>query len=152
SISVTDATHLTATVTIAATAALGLSSVNVMTGAETATGSNLFTVTAGTPVVTAIAPNSGQQGQVLTGVEITGQFTHFAACSTDSFPNPRVTALSISVTDVTHLTATVTIAGSAALGLFSVTVTTGAETATGSNLFTVVATATPTGNQLTLVP
>src|SRR5207248_10818106 len=74
SLSVTDATHLTATVTIAASAALGLSGVTVTTGTETATGSNLFTVTAGTAVVTAIAPNSGQQGKGMTAVASNGTF------------------------------------------------------------------------------
>ena len=89
------------------------------------------------PAVSAISPTSGQQGQVLTGVQITGQFTHFAAGSAVSFSNTGVTAGSITVTDATHLTATVTIAAGATTGASSVTVTTGSEVATGSNLFTV---------------
>ena len=139
SISVTDATHLTATVAISATAATGTTSVTVTTSAasEAASGNNLFTVTAGTPVVTMIAPASGQQGQTLTAVAITGQYTHFGSTSTVTFGNTGVTASSISVTDATHLTATVTISPTAALGATSVTVTTGSEVATGSNLFTV---------------
>src|SRR3989442_4877616 len=134
---ITEAPSLRATVSCAAVAATGLSSVTVTTGTETATGNNLFTVNAGTPAVTAISPNSGLQGQVLTGVQITGQFTHFAAGSAVSFSNTGVTASSISITDATHLTATVTITAVAATGLSNVTVTTCTETATGSNLFTV---------------
>src|SRR5207249_8782936 len=135
--SISDATDRTATVSITAGAATGLSSVTVTTGTETATGSNLFTVNAGTAVVTAISPLCGLQGQVLTGVQITGQFTHFAAGSAVSFSNAGVTASSISITDATHLTATMTITAGASTGLSSVTVTTGTETATGTNLFTV---------------
>jgi len=56
---VTDATHLTATLTITPTAALGASNVTVTTGSEVATGSNLFTVTAGTPVVLSLILRAG---------------------------------------------------------------------------------------------
>jgi hypothetical protein len=98
-ITVTDATHLTATVTISAGATTGVSSVTVTTGSEVATGSNLFTVSSGTALVSTISSTSGQQGQVLTGVQITGQFTRFAAGSALSFSNTGVTASSITVTD-----------------------------------------------------
>jgi RHS repeat-associated protein len=139
-VTVTDATHLTATVTIAAGAATGATSVTVTTGAEAAAASAAFTVTAGTPVVSAISPATGQQGQVLTGVQITGQFTHFAAgTSAVTFGNTGVTASAVTVTDATHFTATVTIAAGAATGATSVTVTTGAEAATASAAFTVTA-------------
>jgi RHS repeat-associated protein len=146
-VAVTDATHLTATVTIAAGAALGASGVTVTTASEVAAGANLFTVSAGTPVVTVINPAGGHQGQVLAGVAITGQYTHFAAGSTVSFGNPGVTATAVAVTDATHLTATVTIAAGAALGASGVTVTTASEVAADANLFTVsagVAAASPT--------
>src|SRR5205807_120028 len=89
------------------------------------------------PVVTAISPASGQQGQVLTGVLITGQFTHFGASSAVTFGNTGIAASSIAVTDATHLTTTITIAAGVAPGLSSVTVTTGTETATGNIVFTV---------------
>jgi hypothetical protein len=51
------------------------------------------------PAVSTISSTSGQQGQVLTGVQITGQFTRFAAGSALSFSNTGVTASSITVTD-----------------------------------------------------
>ncbi|HLK66747.1 MAG TPA: malectin domain-containing carbohydrate-binding protein [Bryobacteraceae bacterium] len=144
SVSVIDATHLTATLAIAAGAAAGISNVTVTTGTEIATGTNLFTVgAAATPTITAMSPSSGQPGQVLTGVTITGQFTHFAAGSTLSFSNPAVTAGAISITDATHLTATLTIAAAASPGASNVTVTTGSEIAGGTNLFTINA-GTPT--------
>ena len=137
---VTDATHLTATLTITPTAALGASNVTVTTGSEVATGSSLFTVTAGTPVVSTISTTSGKQGQTITNVQITGQFTHFTSGTPAvSFSNTGVSAVVTTVTDATHLTATLTILGSASTGPSSVTVTTGTETAPGGNLFTVTA-------------
>ena len=128
-VTVTDATHLTATVTAAATAAVGATSVTVTTGTEVVAATGTFTVTAGTPVLSTVAPSSGQQGQTLT-VQITGQYTHFGASSAVSFGNSGVTAGTITVTDATHLTATVTVAATAAVGATSVTVTTGTEVAT----------------------
>ena len=133
-ITVTDATHLTATVTVAATAAVGATSVAVTTGAEVVSGT--FTVTGGTPVLSTVAPSSGQQGHTLT-VQITGQYTHFGASSAVSFGNSGVTAGTVTVTDATHLTATVTVAATAAVGATSVTVTTGTEAASAT--FTVTA-------------
>ncbi len=119
-------------------AAVGASNVTVTTGTEVATGTSLFTVNAGTPVITAISPNTGLQSQVLTGVVITGNFTHFATGSTVSFSSAGVTASSVSVTSATQLTATITIAANATGGPSNVTVTTGTEVATGIGLFTVV--------------
>ena len=139
SITLTDATHLTATLTIAAGASTGASSVTVTTGSEVATGSGLFTVTAGTPAVQSLSTASGQQGQSVPGVTITGMFTHFTAGSVVTFGNPGVTASGITPIDATHLTATLTIAAGAATGASSVTVTTGSEVATGNGLFTVTA-------------
>ena len=138
-ITASDTTHLTATLTIAAGAATGASSVTVTTGSEVATGSGLFTVTAGTPAVQSLSTASGQQGQSVPSVTITGVFTHFTAGSLVTFGNPGVTASGITLTDATHLTATLTIAAGAATGASNVTVTTGSEVATGSNLFTVTA-------------
>src|ERR1019366_5082144 len=112
-ITLTDATHLTATLTIAAGAATGASNVTVTTGSEIATGSSLFTVTAGTPVVLSLSTASGQQGQVLSNVVITGQFTHLTATR-----RPAACALSASR---------------------NLTRSTGSEIATGSGKFTVTA-------------
>jgi RHS repeat-associated protein len=106
------------------------------------------TYTINIPVITSVSPTGGQQGQTLTNVQITGQFTHFAAgTSTVAFSNTLITASSISVTDATHLTATLTINGEATIGAANVTVTTGTESATGTGKFNVNAgtpAATPT--------
>jgi hypothetical protein len=79
-------------------------------------------VSSGTASVSTISSTTGLQGQVLTGVQITGQFTHFAAGSAVSFSNTGVTAGSITVTNATDLTATVTIAVGATTGASNVTV------------------------------
>jgi RHS repeat-associated protein len=139
-VQVIDNTHLTVTLTIAANAATGASNVAVVTGMETATGTGLFTVAAGTPVITSVSPASGQQGKTLTGVVMTGSFTHFTqATPSITFSTAGVTASLVQVTDNTHLTVAVTITATAATGASNVTVVTGAETASGGGLFTVTA-------------
>jgi len=134
----TDNTHLTLTLTIAVSADTGASDVTVVTGPKTATGSGVFTVTPALPLVTSINPQSGQPGQTLTGVVITGVFTHFQIGSpVVSFSNTGITASAVQVIDDTHLTVTLTIAANAPLGASAMTVITRTETATGAGLFTV---------------
>src|SRR5439155_541025 len=76
SVTVSNATSLTAQLTIAATAVLGSRTLTLTTGSEVVTLNNAFTVQAGTPVLTTVNPNSGRQGDAVT-VTITGQFTGF---------------------------------------------------------------------------
>ena len=137
STTVTDATHATANVTIAAGAALGTRTVTLTTNSETAVLANGFTVTPGTPVITLVAPNSGPQGQANLNVAVTGQFTHFAQGVTMADVGAGLTVNSTTVTDATHATAKVTIAVGAALGTRTVTLTTGSEVAALANSFTV---------------
>src|SRR5262249_42067592 len=63
SLTVPSATTATAVLNIDPTAAVGFRGVSLSTGAEVATLANGFSVTPGTPVITQVAPNSGQQGQ-----------------------------------------------------------------------------------------
>lgn len=136
-VTVTDNTHLTVTLTIAASAATGTSNVTVVTGSETAAGTNLFSVSSGTPVVTQVSPAAGQQGQSNLSVTITGAFTHFSTSSVVTFANGGVTAgLPTSVT-TTSITVPVSIMPAASLGATNLTVTTGAEVVTLNNGFTV---------------
>jgi RHS repeat-associated protein len=135
---VTDNTHLSVTLTIAAGAATGASNVMVVTGSETASRTGLFTIAPGTPIITSVNPNMGQQGQTLTGVMINGAFTHFTQGNhTITFSNPGVVASNIQVADNTHMSVTLTVSGAAAVGAANVTVTSGIETASGTNVFTV---------------
>ena len=148
-ITVTDATHLTATVMIPPSAAIGAQTVTVTTsattGTETASLSNGFTVALGAPVISQVTPSFGQQGATLSNVMITGLFTHFmqGASAVSFAPDTTITASNITVTDATHLTATLMIPPSAATGAQTVKVTTGTEMASLPNAFSVTAAAGP---------
>jgi hypothetical protein len=125
--SVTSATALTVSVTIGAGAAIGSRTITVTTGAEVVTAA--FAVTAGAPVI-ALSPDSGAQASSPT-VTITGTFTHFSAgVTTVAISGAGVTLGTPSVTSATVLTVSATIAAGAALGVRTVTVTTGAEVTT----------------------
>jgi hypothetical protein len=139
SLTVTDATHATANISILGGATTGSRDVTVTSGSEIATLTGGFTVTAGTPVITSVTPNSGQQGQTIATVALVGQFTHFVqGTSTASF-GAGITVNSLTVTDATHATANITILGSATTGSRNVTVTSGGEIATLTGGFTVTA-------------
>jgi len=135
SVSVSNSTGLTAQASALPTAAIGPRKVTVTTGAQVVTLNNSFTVTAGPPGITAATPNSGQQGQSVT-LAVTGQFTHFAQ-STTQVSIDGISVDSVTVTDATALTAHLTIPAAAVVGSRTLTVTTGSETATLSNAFSV---------------
>ena len=135
SLTVTNATHATASITLAANAAGGPRTVTMTTGVEVATQANGFTVQA--PTLLSVNPNSGPQGQQNIPVTITGQFTHFSNASIVSFANLGVTAGAPTGATSTSITVPVSIGSAATLGVTNVTVTTGAEVVTLTNGFTV---------------
>jgi hypothetical protein len=133
-------THATANVTIAATAPLGIGAVtpgNELVGAASA-----FTLTP-PPLLTLVVPNNGQPEAALR-VAVKGQFTHFVPGLTTANLGAGITVNSTTVTDGTHATVNLTIAGGAGLGARNVVLTTGAETVTLPNGFTVTAVPTDT--------
>src|SRR6202158_1025985 len=137
SLTVNTATTATAVVNIDAAAAAGARNVSVTTGAEVVTLTNGFTVTNGTAVLTTVNPNTGQQGQTNESVNLTGQFTHWVqGTSTASF-GAGITVASLTVNTATTATAVVNIDAAAAAGARNVSVTTGAETVSLANAFTV---------------
>ena len=81
------------------------------------------------PVVTAVVPNAGQQGQSGLAVTITGQNTQFIQGTTTASLGLGVTVDSVTVTSATSLTAVISIAANGPLGARTVTVTTGSEVA-----------------------
>ena len=97
-----------------------------------------FTVTPGTPAVVSVNPGAGQQGQQQT-VTITGQFTHFAQGATTATFGPGINVVSLTVSSPTSATAVINIDPLAPTGASAVGMTTGSETATLSNGFTVIA-------------
>ena len=137
SLTVSSATSATAVLNISATAAAGARNVTITTGAEVVTLTNGFTVTNGTPVLTQVNPNTGQQGRQNVSVALTGQFTHFLQGTTTASFGAGIAVASLTVTSATSATAVLNISATAAAGAHNVTVTTGAEVVTLTNGFTV---------------
>ena len=125
-------TSATAQLSISAGAAVGTRNVTLTTAGETATLAGAFGVIAATPVISSVTPSSGTQGQVNLNVAVVGQFTHFTQGTTTASFGAGVTVSSVTVGDATHLTAIVSILGTAATGVNAVTVTTGAEVESSS--------------------
>lgn len=131
----------TAVLNISPSAGAGPRTVTITTGSEIDTMANGFTVTssAGTPVLTQISPNTGQQGQQNLPVTITGNLTHFSSSSVVTFGGTGITAGTPTAATATSLTAPVSIAANAPLGAQSVQVVTGNETVSLSGAFTLLA-------------
>ena len=142
-VTVADSTHLVAQVSIASDAGVGARTVLISTGSETESLANGFTVQQGVPTLLSVNPNTVPQGQNSLSVAVTGQFTHFAQTTSSVSFGAGVTVDSITVADPTHLSAVISVAGTAALGNRTVTVTTGTEVASLSSGFAVGA-GTPT--------
>ena len=133
------ATSINATISIDPAAAVGTRTVTVTTGGETASIANGFTVNAGIPVITTVAPNTAHQNDTL-NVQLTGIYTTFQQGVTTATFGAGITVNGVvSVTDATHATANITLSPTATLGARTVTVTTGAQAATFSSGFTVLA-------------
>src|SRR6266850_4071733 len=138
-VSVSNATSLTALATIAASADLGTRTLTVTTGSEAVSLNNAFTVTAGTPVLQTVNPNTGQQGQQNLNVNLTGQFTHFVQGTTTASFGAGITVATLTVNSATAASAVLNIDPTAATGTRNVTLTTGAEVVTLNNGFAVTA-------------
>ncbi|HET9285264.1 MAG TPA: RHS repeat-associated core domain-containing protein [Candidatus Angelobacter sp.] len=137
SLTVNSATSASAVINVAATATLGSRTVTLTTSGETASIVNGFTVVTGVPVITAVSPNNGKQGQQAISVAITGAFTHFASgTSVASFGN-GISVASLTVNSPTSATAVINIDPAATTGGRNVTITTGSEVATLTGGFTV---------------
>ena len=124
-VTVTDANGLTATLTIDPDAELGEREVRVTTTGGTS-GPVGFTIEQAPPVLTAITPESGEQG---TTVDVTLSGDYFESGDTSMVVSGTgVTVTDVTVTDATELTATLTIDPDAELGERDVTLTTGGGT------------------------
>lgn len=139
SLTVASATSATAVLNIAPTAAVGSQNVILTTGTEVVTLVNGFSISAATPVLSSVAPNSGQQGQQGLPVTITGQYTHFVQGTTTASFGAGITVVSLTIGSATSATAVVNIASSATIGSQNVVLTTGSEVATLVNGFSITA-------------
>src|SRR6202049_2640286 len=137
------ATQITAAFQIAANAAPGAHTVTV-TSAGTNSNGVTFTVNSAGPTLTSINPASGVQG---TNVPVTLSGTNFAANSTVNVSGSGITVSNVVVVNPTQITATFQIAANAAVGGYSVTVTSAGGKSHGVT-FTVASTV-PVLNSLT---
>ncbi len=138
-IAVVDALHTNVMITIPASVALGTYNVTMTTGGEVATILGGFTVGGGTPVLSVVNPPTGHQGDTSTSIALTGQFTNFVNGTSVANFGAGITVISTTVTDSTHATAKITISPSATIASRTVTVTTGAEVASITGGFSVLA-------------
>ena len=94
-----------------------------------------------TALLSSINPNTAQQGQQNLSVTITGLFTHFAQGTTAATFGAGIAVASLTVNSLTSAVAVLNIDPAAAIGPRTVTVSTGAESTTLANGFTVTAAA-----------
>jgi RHS repeat-associated protein len=118
------ATQVTVPFTISPTAALGATNVTVTTAGGTSA-PQTFTVLPPAPTLTALTPNSGTQGTIVT-VTLTG--TNFVNGATVKVVNTGIPMGPVTVVSATKITVPFTISSSAPLGATSVTVTTAGGT------------------------
>jgi hypothetical protein len=127
-VTVTGLTSATVNVSIAPDAAPGARTLTVITGAEVLSRTDAFLVLPSVAAVASVSPAAGAQGQLL-DVTITGQGTHFVDGLTTATFGPDIVVNSVRVDGATSATANLTIAFNALVGLRTVTVTTGTESA-----------------------
>jgi hypothetical protein len=137
SATVTDATHVTANITVQPTTTLGYRNVTVTTGAEIVSLSNAFRVTVGpAAIVSALSPNSGAANQSY-NVQVVGSQSHFQQGVTTASFGPYIQVTGVTVTDYLHATVAITIPSNTPQTFYDVSLTTGGEVATQLGAFTV---------------
>jgi hypothetical protein len=137
---VLDDTHITATINVGSSAAVGACSVTVTTGGEVAVKAGAFSILAGLPVC---SPNSAHQndGQATPfPVTITGSYSHFTSGAlTVVFPAGVSGAIQPGYTD-TSVTVDIQVSPTAALGTGAIAVSDATDgLLTSPNAFTITA-------------
>jgi hypothetical protein len=107
-LSIADATHATAQITVLSTAGLGFHSVGMRTGGEYAFIEQALNVQQATPALLASAPTSGSQGTTF-NVQVLGRFTHWEPGVTTASYGDGVTVNSFQVIDSVSGSMSVTI-------------------------------------------
>jgi hypothetical protein len=115
SLTVTDTTHLSALIDISAAAAYGWRNAFVNTSGEQLTAGFLVDAP-GSPTITDVTPDSGDQGQSGFAVTVTGANTHWVQGSTEFIMGAGITVVNTSVTDSTHASLTLAISFTAPVG------------------------------------
>ena len=124
-------------------ATLGYRAVTATTGGITVQSSFPvgFTVTPSTATIASVTPNTGNQGDNETQLQVVGLNTHWGSSTIFSFAN-GISVTNTVVTDETDATITISINPLATVGAYNLTATTSGEIATLNNAFVVLA-ATP---------
>jgi len=139
----TDASHVTANITIDPSATLTSRDVTVTNpDTQSATCSACFTVILPAPTATSVSPTTGEAGTTI-NVTVTG--TNFVSGATVSFSGTGITVNTNTFVDSSHVTANVTISSSATLSARNVSVTNpDTQSATCGGCFTVTSAVTAT--------
>ncbi len=135
SVTVSSSTAASLNVTISPTAAVGVYTLGMTTGAQLVQAN--FTVNASSAAIASIAPSSEPQGFGAVALVVTGSGTHFANGTTTASITGGITVNSVVVSSLTSATVNVSVPSSATVGGQTVTLTTGGEVVTGT--FTVTA-------------
>jgi hypothetical protein len=133
------ATQLTVTANVSPSAPLGACGLTVNTGGEVASGTNLFNILAGLPVVTSVSPVSAHQNDQNVTLTVTGAYTNFVNGTTTASFGSGITVNSVSVISSTSATVNISVSPGASVGGSTVTMTTGTQTASLANGFSVTA-------------
>jgi hypothetical protein len=128
SVTVHSATKATVNISIQNSASVGPREVTMTTGGEVISVGAAFSVVAGSPNLTSVAPNVGHRNQSNLAVTLTGEFTHFVSGgATVADFGPGVTVTSLTVQSPTQATAIVAVQAAAVSGPREVRVRTGNE-------------------------
>jgi hypothetical protein len=134
SVTASDATHISANITVQPTTTLGYRSVTVTTGAEAVTMTNSFNVTVGPAAIQgALSPSTGPQNTPSLDVYITGSQTHWAQNVTTASFGGGIVVNTVTVIDMLHAKVNISIPASTPTTVagdgYNVTLTTGGEVA-----------------------
>ena len=115
-VNILSATTATMSLAITPSAVVGPQSVTATTGSQIATLASAFTVAAGTPSISSVTPNSGQQGANNLVVNITGANTNFQQNTTSATFGSNITVNSVTVNSTTSVSVNISIALVASTG------------------------------------
>ncbi len=138
SVTVTDATHLTANIStnyllssVLTPTPSGWQNIFVNTGAEQVMAGFLSDYPA-LPSLVSVSPSSGAQGATLSDVVITGNLTNWVQGTTEAILGAGITVSQLTITSPTTATATIAISPTAPVGGNSVVMYTGSQIVSGS--------------------
>ena len=138
SVTVNSQTSATVNITIPNNTTLASYNVSLITGGEVATILGGFTVTNGSPQLSAVSPPTGTQGITL-NVNLTGLYTHFVQGTSVASFGAGITVNTLTVSSSTTAVANITISQTATIASRNVSVTTGSEVASITGGFSVLA-------------